>query len=150
MNKPDFDIINNYLLNRLHAAYWAECSLDDREKSVALAWLILDGSYQWKSEAKTITPTGIAWHHRVIAAVGEQALFLLQNETAVDSESTTAGVTSLSVAGYSVSFEKGGSNDNAYSLICPMVPALLGDLAVVHGGSVQAQYGTISSSLLGG
>lgn len=130
----------SYFANRLYADTWDSRSSPDKLKAVSWASKMIAGAFTFTEDAYTIEGDLVTWHPQIIAAVCEQAAWLLSTDPTKYPELLTLGIAEGN-AGASAKFDK----SFVAPLICEAAKALVGEL-----GAFNSESGTIKSYFLGG
>ncbi|MDO5565901.1 MAG: hypothetical protein Q4G59_04530 [Planctomycetia bacterium] len=132
---------NTYFSNRVHAETWSTAQPQTQQKAITWACQLIDGLFEPspsafpKDEANnTIVPTSY------IAAVCEQALWVLRLDPAIYPEALIQGIASAAAAGASVTF----SRQFITPLLCPAAQCLLSKIGTCHTDAI----GSIDSTTL--
>lgn|GEM_PF-2830176 len=121
-----------YFNTRMQADAWN--AADDATKTRALgqASFLISGAFVFSDSAYTIdAETGEAyWNTRIIAAVSEEALWLLTRDPSQLPDALFKGIVSASAGSVSATFDK----SFVLPWICPVAKTLIGDLGTLVDG----------------
>lgn len=132
---------NEYFLKRLHATEWTNASVEERTNGLIMANYILDAAFTWTENAYMVDEQeNGTWHPRIVAAVCEQALTLLRQDS-VREALLPKGLSVVTLPGCSVSFSK----ENCPS-VCTMAILMIGNLGIPV--EPNRQFGEVSASML--
>ena len=130
--KVELSYADAYFANRLYASAWDAAPQEERAKALRQAELYVDAAFEFRPSAYTIEPSGaIRWHERVLAAVCEEALSILQRDPAQVPSALTHGIASASVANLSVVFD----SEFVAPTLCKAAERLVGNLGIPQTGS---------------
>lgn len=119
------DDADAYFAARLPDDVWDAAEPSTRSRALAFAATILESACVFTEDAATTGPDGVRrWRPRIIAAVCEEALWLLRRQTGPLQALGTMRVTSASVAGIAATFDTNGASD----LVAPIARRLVGRL----------------------
>lgn len=124
------EFAERYFAARLYASRWTSASETDKEKSLAQASYLIASAFDFTSDAFEIDASGeIVWHERVMAAVCEEALWLLTRDPTLYPETLTLGLSQGAAGPVSATF------DRRYiaPLICEASKRLVGRLGAFDG-----------------
>ena len=139
--KIEFEDAEAYFGGRLHSGAWVDAGYADQRKAIGWAARILDGAYAWRDGACDVYADGsVLWDRRIIAAVCEQAIWLLKTDPTHYPELLTLGIAE-GAAGASAKFDR----SFVAPLICDAAKALIGDIGILIGSD-----GVVQSAFLGG
>lgn len=122
------DAAERYFATRLRADLWREASESDKTNALAQASFLISGAFSFYDAAFALDEsTGeVVWNARVVAAVCEEALWLLRVDPTEYPEALTLGLAEAGAGGASAKFDR--------SFVAPMVCAasktLVGELGV--------------------
>lgn len=120
------DEANAYFERRLRADAWASASNVERSQALTQASYLLASAFTFHASAYEDAPDGSrVWHESVLAALCEEALWLLERNPTQFPELLALGVVHAEAAGLAATF------DRAYvaPLVCDAAKRLIGRLA---------------------
>lgn len=131
----------NYFENRVHAETWNAAQPLTQQKALAWACQIIEALFEPSSKKFSVYEANNARIPAAyIAAVCEQALWVLRLDPAVYPESLIQGIASASASGASATF----SRQFVAPLLCPTSRALLTKIGFCHTDDI----GSIDSTTL--
>ncbi len=125
-----------YFDGRLYADAWTNAEPSDREKALTQASFLVAGAFSFSANAYAVDAYGVTtWHERVIAAVCEEALWLLKRDPTNYPELLTLGLAEGSVASLCAKFDR----RFLAPLICDAAKNLVGELgSLLEDGSCRS------------
>lgn len=127
---PSIAWANDYFNARLYADAWNNASETDREKSLTQASFLIAGAFEFYESAYSIDARGaIHWNERALAAVCEEALWLLKRDPTHFPELLGAGISQASASSLSATFDRKA----LAPLICDAAKNLIGRLGAFEG-----------------
>lgn len=123
---------DSYFASRLRSEPWDDATESDKRKALAQAAIVISGAFSFTTSAFEVDETtgAATWDARVIAAVCEEAFWLLTRNPDEIPESLFLGIASASAGGASVTFDK----SFVLSWLCPAAKTLIGDLGTLIDG----------------
>ena len=98
---------NEYFADRLYADAWTNATQREREQALAQASYLIDGAFTFRAEARVETSNGaFRWRERVVAALCEEALWLLKRDPTQFPQAQALGITRVEVANLSATFDR--------------------------------------------
>ncbi len=115
-----------YFNGRLRADAWTSASENERERALAQASYLIASAFVFRKEARVAAPDGSTrWQDRVVAAVCEEALWLLKGDPTQFSEPRALGLVRVEAANLSATFDR----NQVAALVCDVSRRLLAGLA---------------------
>ena len=119
---------DSYFATRLRSDAWDAANDETRIKALAQASFLISGAFVFSDAAYSIDDEdAVTWHDRVIAAVCEEALWLLSRDPAQLPDALFQGVSSASAGSVSATFDK----SFVLPWICPVAKTLIGALGTL-------------------
>ncbi|MDO4587886.1 MAG: hypothetical protein Q4C95_11415 [Planctomycetia bacterium] len=142
MLEIDQAFITNYFANRLYSDIWNNTSASDQTKAIDWAKTIIEGAFDFNDTACKIDNNGgIIWNNRVLAAICEEAVWLLRQDPTEYPELLTLGLSEAD-AGASIKTDK----TMIIPLVCNAAIRIIGNMATIV--DPEAGGGTICSTML--
>ncbi len=137
------DFVTNYFSNRLYSSVWNNASATDQVKAIRWAKTIIEGGFEYYETAYEIDENdSIVWDDRVLAAVCEEAIWLLKQDPTDYPELLTLGLSEGKAGTASMK-----ANPALIApLICNASIRLIGNLATIVDS--ECGLGTITSTML--
>lgn len=118
----------SYFASRLRSEIWDAADEGSKTRALAQASFLISGAFVFSSNACEQDENGaVVWHERVIAAVCEEAHWLLSRDPSEIPDALFQGVASASAGGASATFDK----SFVIPWICPIAKTLVGDLGTL-------------------
>ena len=132
----------SYFASVLRTTEWDAAEASKKEQALSQASFLISGAFVFNDSAYSTDSDGTTvWNERVVAAVCEEALWLLSHDPSDIPSALFNGISSASAGSVSATFDK--------SFICPWIyplaRILIGDLAVYVGDDSGA---TVRTTLL--
>ena len=103
----DLGYAESYFAARLYATAWTDADANDKVKALEQASILLAGAVDFAPDACTRRDDGTAvWHERALAAVCEEALWLLTRDPTRVPELMALGIASGKVGELSATFDR--------------------------------------------
>ena len=118
---PTLDQADAYFETRPRSDAWRDATELEKTRALAYAALVLDACFEFSDAARYESGE---WRPRIVAAVCEQALWILTRKDGGAERLASLGVTSASVAGISATFDR----REASALVCDAARRLIGRL----------------------
>lgn len=133
---------DSYFASVLRSTEWDTATELEKEQSLNQASYLVSGAFVFNDSAYEITDGQIVtWNERVVAAICEEAIWLLSHDPSEIPESLFKGISSASAGAVSATFDK--------SFVCPWIcqiaRILIGDLGAYIGDDAGA---TVKTTLL--
>lgn len=119
----------SYFATRLRSDSWSDAAETDKAKALAQASYLISGAFVFTESAWELAGDEIVWDDRVIAAICEEAIWLLERDPSEIPEALLTGILSASAGSVSATFDK----THVVPWICPTAKILIGDLGAFIG-----------------
>lgn len=131
-----------YFANRLRTTTWDEADATQKSQALTQASFLVSGAFVLYDSAFSIQDDGtVIWNDQIIAAVCEQALWLLSHDPDAIPESLFKGISQASAGSVSATFDR----DFVCPWICKTARLMVGDLGLFLGDDSE---GSARTSLL--
>lgn len=124
----DIDDAEAYFNSRLRPELWNAADEETKKRALLQSAFLISGAFVFTDAAYYVDAEtqAVYWNTRVIAAVCEQAVWLMARDPSEIPEALFKGIVSASAGSVSATFDK----SFILPWICPVAKTLIGDLGI--------------------
>lgn len=133
----------NYFAKRLRATTWNAADTTQKSQALTQASFLVSGAFVFYDSAFSIQDDGetVVWDDQIVAAVCEEALWLLSHDPDAIPDALFKGISQASAGSVSATFDR----DFVCPWICKTARLMVGDLGLFLGDDSE---GSVKTSLL--
>lgn len=121
---------DSYFASVVRSTEWDAATDSEKEQALTQASYLIAGAFILQDNSFAVNDDGsIVWNERIVAAVCEEAMWLLSHDPSELPDALTKGIVSASAGAVSATFDK----TFVTPWICTLTRILIGDLGVFIG-----------------